>query len=72
MSSSTLSDSIADQAQIHIFPEGRVNQPKLNPRGGMFRWKWGVGRILMDSKVMPEVIPMWISGEFIPAPERLC
>lgn len=27
---------------IHIFPEGRVNQPKYNPEGGLFKFKWGV------------------------------
>lgn len=48
--------------QIHIFPEGKVNQHKMNPAGGLFRFKWGVGRIIMDSKIMPEIIPMWISG----------
>jgi monolysocardiolipin acyltransferase len=35
----------------------------MNPQGGLFRFKWGVGRIIMDSKVMPEIIPIWISGE---------
>lgn len=35
----------------------------MNPEGGLFRFKWGVGRIIMDSKIMPEIIPMWISGE---------
>ncbi|CAK9780101.1 acyltransferase-domain-containing protein [Cutaneotrichosporon oleaginosum] len=47
---------------IHLFPEGRVNQAKSNPEGGMHRFKWGVGRIIMDSEVMPEIIPIWISG----------
>jgi hypothetical protein len=40
-----------------------VNQPKFNPEGGLFRFKWGVGRIIMDSKIMPDIIPIWISGE---------
>jgi monolysocardiolipin acyltransferase len=34
----------------------------MNPPGGLFRFKWGVGRIVMDSEVMPEIIPIWISG----------
>ncbi len=29
-------------AQIHIFPEGRVNQESLYPPGGLIRFKWGV------------------------------
>jgi monolysocardiolipin acyltransferase len=28
--------------QVHIFPEGRVNQPSLHPEGGLWRFKWGV------------------------------
>jgi monolysocardiolipin acyltransferase len=28
--------------QIHIFPEGKINQPTINPDGGLFRFKWGV------------------------------
>ncbi|KAK4683821.1 monolysocardiolipin acyltransferase, partial [Tremellales sp. Uapishka_1] len=47
---------------IHIFPEGKVNQEISHPEGGILRFKWGVGRIIMDSNVMPEIIPMWISG----------
>ncbi|AFR93323.2 monolysocardiolipin acyltransferase [Cryptococcus neoformans C23] len=47
---------------IHIFPEGKVNQQLTNPEGGLLRFKWGVGRIVMDSEIMPEIIPMWISG----------
>ncbi|GMK57045.1 hypothetical protein CspeluHIS016_0308850 [Cutaneotrichosporon spelunceum] len=47
---------------IHIFPEGRINQSGSNPNGGLHRFKWGVGRIIMDAEVMPEIIPIWISG----------
>ncbi|WWD01391.1 hypothetical protein V866_008335 [Kwoniella sp. B9012] len=53
---------LQDGSWIHIFPEGRVNQEPTNPDGGLFRFKWGIGRIIMDSKVMPEIIPIWISG----------
>ncbi|WVW83088.1 hypothetical protein I302_105106 [Kwoniella bestiolae CBS 10118] len=53
---------LQDGSWIHIFPEGKVNQEPTNPDGGLFRFKWGIGRIIMDSKVMPEIIPMWISG----------
>lgn len=51
-----------DLAQIHIFPEGRVNQEDLHPPGGLIRFKWGVSRIIMDSERMPVIIPIWISG----------
>ncbi|KAL7423930.1 Lyso-phosphatidylcholine acyltransferase [Cryptotrichosporon argae] len=53
---------LQDGGWIHIFPEGKVNQATTNPEGGLLRFKWGVGRIIMDSTVMPEIIPMWISG----------
>ncbi|WWC69460.1 uncharacterized protein I206_103400 [Kwoniella pini CBS 10737] len=53
---------LQDGSWIHIFPEGKVNQEPTNPKGGLFRFKWGIGRIIMDSKVMPEIIPIWISG----------
>ena len=57
-------------AWVHIFPEGRVNQRTIHPPGGLFRFKWGVGRIVMDSKVLPEIIPMWISRESPSSPLR--
>ncbi|ORY23069.1 acyltransferase-domain-containing protein [Naematelia encephala] len=53
---------LQDGEWIHIFPEGRVNQENVNPQGGLLRFKWGIGRIIMDSKIMPEIIPIWISG----------
>lgn len=48
---------------VNIYPEGRVNQPKNNPLGGLRRFKWGVGRIVMDAEEMPDIVPIWISGE---------
>ncbi|CDH56966.1 tafazzin homolog [Lichtheimia corymbifera JMRC:FSU:9682] len=39
---------------IHIFPEARVNQSDA-----MIRFKWGVGRIVMESERCPIVIPVW-------------
>ncbi|ODO10724.1 hypothetical protein I350_01321 [Cryptococcus amylolentus CBS 6273] len=53
---------LQDGSWIHIFPEGKVNQQLTNPAGGLLRFKWGIGRIIMDSQVMPEIIPIWISG----------
>lgn len=60
---------------IHLFGEGKVNQPeKLEPREGevaipvsqhhanLLRFKWGVGRILMETKKPPLVLPMWLTG----------
>lgn len=42
---------------IHIFPEARVNQTDA-----MIRFKWGVGRIIMESETCPLVIPVWHAG----------
>jgi len=52
---------------VHLFGEGKVNQPStyLNNRNGVHtlpRFKWGVGRIIMESSVPPLVIPMWLTG----------
>ncbi|KAI9317967.1 acyltransferase-domain-containing protein [Dichotomocladium elegans] len=43
---------------IHIFPEARVNQTD-----SMIRFKWGVGRIVMESKKCPIVVPVWHNGK---------
>jgi 1-acyl-sn-glycerol-3-phosphate acyltransferase len=49
---------------VHIFPEGYVN---MSRRAHMRRFKWGIGRMLMEAGLQstkrPLVIPMWISGE---------
>ncbi|KAI8384784.1 acyltransferase-domain-containing protein [Radiomyces spectabilis] len=42
---------------IHIFPEARVNQT-----ASMIRFKWGVGRIIMEADRCPIVIPVWHNG----------
>lgn len=38
---------------IHIFPEGRVNMAKE-----YMRLKWGIGRLVYESPMLPLVIPM--------------
>nr|CAD7590955.1 unnamed protein product [Timema genevievae] len=42
---------------LHIFPEGKVSMTRE-----LIRLKWGVGRLIYDSPVIPIVIPMWHSG----------
>lgn len=51
---------------VHLFGEGKVNQPPDYPRTNgvahLPRFKWGVGRILMEATVPPLIIPMWLTG----------
>lgn len=52
---------------VHLFGEGKVNQPNVyskdqNGACTLPRFKWGVGRIVMESSVPPIVIPMWLTG----------
>ncbi|KAG9219301.1 hypothetical protein CCMSSC00406_0001711 [Pleurotus cornucopiae] len=67
---------------VHLFGEGKINQPStypINPitrKVHLPRFKWGVGRILVESTTSmtgtksnrlasprpPLIIPMWLSG----------
>ncbi|RUS20344.1 hypothetical protein BC937DRAFT_95442, partial [Endogone sp. FLAS-F59071] len=42
---------------IHVFPESKVNQT-----GEMIRWKWGIGRLIMDGGSEIVVVPVWHKG----------
>lgn len=45
---------------VHLFPEGYVN---LSRRMVLRRFKWGLSRLLLETKKAPRVVPIWIEGE---------
>ncbi|KAG5644948.1 hypothetical protein DXG03_007413 [Asterophora parasitica] len=52
---------------VHLYGEGKINPPETYPldeRGTprLPRFKWGVGRILMETSAPPIIIPMWLTG----------
>ncbi|KAF5388002.1 hypothetical protein D9615_000099 [Tricholomella constricta] len=52
---------------VHLYGEGKINQPETyvqdeNGVAHLPRFKWGVGRILMETLVPPVIIPMWLTG----------
>ncbi|KAH9946605.1 acyltransferase-domain-containing protein [Amylocystis lapponica] len=62
----TAIQKLNDGAWIQLFGEGKVNQPPpVGPGAGAVhlpRFKWGVGRILMEAAQPPVIIPMWLTG----------
>lgn len=48
-------DMLNKNRWVHIFPEGRVCSNQEEP----LRFKWGVGRLVMDSKLDPIILPVW-------------
>ncbi|KAI8369025.1 acyltransferase-domain-containing protein [Blakeslea trispora] len=56
-------DKVNHQGWIHIYPEAKVVQENK-----MIRFKWGVGRILMDADHEPIVIPVWHRGMHLAKP----
>ncbi|CAG8686347.1 1424_t:CDS:2, partial [Ambispora leptoticha] len=50
---------------VHIFPEGKINQTS-----SMIPLRWGVGRLMMESKNPPIVVPLWHKGLETVMPEE--
>ncbi|KAA1470850.1 hypothetical protein DENSPDRAFT_775253 [Dentipellis sp. KUC8613] len=51
---------------VHLFGEGKVCQSDTyvyeNGKVKIPRFKWGIGRILMETTRPPVIIPMWLTG----------
>jgi len=50
---------------VHVFPEGRVNQAVLHgsqPAQDLLRFKWGVSRLVLEAKLEPIILPIWLTG----------
>ncbi|CAO0792581.1 unnamed protein product [Mucor circinelloides] len=56
-------DKVNKGGWIHIYPEAKVIQENK-----MIRFKWGVGRILMDMDHEPLVVPIWHKGMHLAKP----
>ncbi|WFC98969.1 Lyso-phosphatidylcholine acyltransferase [Malassezia yamatoensis] len=52
-------DLLNDTNWVHLFPEGAVN---LTRSTYMRRFKWGISRLFLEPKVMPIVVPIWLTG----------
>ncbi|KIM67796.1 hypothetical protein SCLCIDRAFT_106811 [Scleroderma citrinum Foug A] len=62
----TAVDKLNQGHWVHLFSEGAVRQPASYPQTNgithLTRFKWGVGRIVMDADVLPLIIPIWLTG----------
>ncbi|KAI0048162.1 acyltransferase-domain-containing protein [Auriscalpium vulgare] len=59
-------EKLSSGSWIHLFGEGKVCQPDTyeveKGVARLIRFKWGVGRILIETPRPPIVIPVWITG----------
>ncbi|KAI8589199.1 acyltransferase-domain-containing protein [Geranomyces variabilis] len=55
---------LAHNGWIHIFPEGKVNQLREQ-----LPYRWGVGRLILESPQPPLVLPIWHRGFEAAMPE---
>ncbi|KAJ3160924.1 hypothetical protein HDU86_008286 [Geranomyces michiganensis] len=55
---------LATNSWVHIFPEGKVNQQREQ-----LPYRWGVGRLILESPRPPLVLPIWHCGFEAAMPE---
>ena len=48
-------DVLSNKGWVHVFPEGRVTKSPI-------RIKWGISRLIYESKIPPILLPIWIEG----------
>ncbi|KAK0399994.1 hypothetical protein QR680_003306 [Steinernema hermaphroditum] len=48
-------EKLDERQWVHIFPEGKVTPQPI-------RIKWGVARLVMEAKLPPVVLPIWVNG----------
>ncbi|EPB73546.1 Acyltransferase [Ancylostoma ceylanicum] len=48
-------EKLNENGWVHMFPEGRVTEDPL-------RFKWGVGRLVMDCNSPPLILPVWCTN----------
>lgn len=64
---STAINKLDEGRWIHIFPEGKVNQPLEPPSSptrdhDLLRFRWGVSRLIMEARREPWIVPMYLQG----------
>ncbi|KAK2466424.1 hypothetical protein APHAL10511_002066 [Amanita phalloides] len=63
----TAIDKLNQGYWVHLYSEGKICQPTTYARDSdgnvtLSKFKWGIGRIIMEANVTPTIIPVWLTG----------
>lgn len=47
---------------LHVFPQGRIVHPHERVDEAKLRLRWGIGRLIAETKLEPIVLPIWHCG----------